>query len=131
MRYLVIAGLALVAAAPAARAQWKEAGKTAAGNSVFVDTKSVKTKDGIMSARVRVSFATPVETSQGPSSLSRHDMMFNCAKQTVAGKASTYYSDAAATKVVKKDVIGIPGFGSRIGGSMTRSALGYVCALKK
>lgn len=132
MRYFIVTSLALVAALPsAAHAQWKEIGKTASGNPVFVDAKSLKTKDGITSGRIQVKFVTPVATPQGTWRLSRHDAMFNCAKKTIAAKSSTYYSDAAATKVVKKDVIGIPGFGSPIGGSMTQIALDYVCANKK
>ncbi|HEX4354518.1 MAG TPA: surface-adhesin E family protein, partial [Polyangiales bacterium] len=105
-------------------------GKTAAGNLVYVDPRSVKTKDGITSARIQVKFVTPVQTPQGVWKLSRHDAMFDCAKKTVAAKASTYYSDAAATKVVKRDVIAKPGFGPAIGGSMTQVALDYICKSK-
>jgi hypothetical protein len=131
MRYSIVTALVLGAALPgAAQAQWKEIGKTAAGNSVYVDARSIKTKDGITSARLQVKFATPVQTAQGPWRVSRHDAMFNCAKKTVAAKSSTYYSDAAATKAVKHDVIKIPGFGPAIGGSMTQIALDYVCKAK-
>jgi hypothetical protein len=132
MRYLIVTSFGLVAALPAAaHAQWKEIGKTAAGNPVSVDQKSMKTKNGVTSARVQVKFVSPVQTPQGTWRLSRHDAMFNCAKKTVAAKSSTYYSDVAATKVVKKDVISIPGFGPAIGGSMTQIVLDYVCANKK
>jgi hypothetical protein len=130
MRYSIVAASALALAVvlpSAAHAQWKEIGKTSSGNSVYVNTKSVKTKDGITSARVQVKFNTPVQTPQGVWRLSRHDAMFNCAKKTVAAKSSTYYSNLAATKIVKRDVIGIPGFGPAIGGSMTQVALDYVC----
>jgi hypothetical protein len=132
MRLIIVASFALTAALPtAARAQWKEVGKTAAGNPISVDLKTIKTKDSVTSARVQVKFATPVQTPQGVWRLSRHDAMFNCARKTVAAKSSTYYSDLAATKVVKKDVIAIPGFGPAIGGSMTQVALDYVCANTK
>lgn len=128
MRYSFVTTAALAVLLPAtARAQWKEIGKTSAGNPISVDARSIKTKDGITSARVQVKFATPVETPQGTWRLSRHDAMFNCAKKTVAAKSSTYYSDVAATKVVKRDVIKIPGYGPAIGGSMTQIALDYVC----
>jgi surface-adhesin protein E len=128
MRYLTVTALALAISLPSvARAQWKEIGKTSAGNPISVDARSIKTKDGITSARIQVRFVTPVETPQGTWRLSRHDAMFNCAKKTVAAKSSTYYSDLAATKVVKRDVIKIPGYGPAIGGSMTQIALDYVC----
>jgi hypothetical protein len=128
MRFSMLTTFAIVALFPAAaRAQWKEIGKTSAGNPISIDTKSIKTKDGVTSARVQVKFATPVQTPQGVWRLSRHDAMFNCAKKTVAAKSSTYYSDLAATKVVKRDVIKIPGYGPAIGGSMTQVALDYVC----
>lgn len=132
MRSLTAAALLVIAALPSVvHAQWKEVGKTAAGNPISIDTRSVKAKDGITSARVQVKFVTPVQTPQGVWRLSRHEAMFNCAKKTVAAKSSTYYSDLAATKVVKKDVISIPGYGPAIGGSMTQVALDYVCANKK
>jgi hypothetical protein len=128
MRYSTVTALALAISLPSvARAQWKEIGKTSAGNPISVDARSIKTKDGITSARIQVRFVTPVETPQGTWRLSRHDAMFNCAKKTVAAKSSTYYSDLAATKVVKRDVIKIPGYGPAIGGSMTQIALDYVC----
>jgi hypothetical protein len=128
MRLSIVTTLALVAALPvAAHAQWREIGKTSAGNPVSVDAKSIKTKDGITSARLQVKFVEPVQTPQGVWRLSRHDAMFNCAKKTIAAKASTYYSDVAATKVVKHDVIKIPGYGPAIGGSMTQVAMDYIC----
>jgi len=136
MRPLIVAFLALAAAtitAPATHAQsrWKEIGKTATGNSVYVDPRTVKTVNGIVTARIRVKFTTPVDA--GPNvkwGSSQHIAMFNCAKSTVAAKETVYYADQAGTKVVERKTIAIPGFGSPIGGSMTRVALDYFCAAK-
>jgi hypothetical protein len=119
----------LVASLPAAaQGRWKEIGKTAAGNTISLDPKSLKTVNGVITGLVEVHFTEPVKTPKGNWKLSRHTMMFDCAKKTVAAKQSTYYSDEAGTKVVDKNVISKPGFGPAIGGSMTAVALEYVCA---
>jgi len=125
--FAVAATLSLGAIPAAAQSRWKEIGKTSAGNSVFVDPASVKKVNGIITARLRVKFTTPVETPRGSWKVSQHIAMFDCAKSTVAAKESMYYSDAAATKMVQRDAAKIPGFGSPIGGSMTRVALDYLC----
>ena len=130
MRSYLVATLALSALLPAsAHAQWKEIGKTASDNPVYIYPSSMKTKDGITTARVQVKFVKPVDAGNGKTwRLSRHVAMFDCAKKTVAAKSTTYYSDAAGTKVVETKTIAMPGFGPAIGGSMTQIALDYVCA---
>ena len=128
MRYLIATTILLAGALPVtARAQWKEIGKTASNNPVYVDPRSVKTKDGIVTARIQVKFVEPVKTPQGEWRMSRHVAMFDCAKKTVAAKSTTYYADLAAKKVVETKTIAIPGFGSPIGGSMTQVAWDYFC----
>ncbi|MGH7616944.1 MAG: surface-adhesin E family protein [Gemmatimonadaceae bacterium] len=122
--------LAAAAVGPAsAQSRWKEIGKTSTGNVVYVDPSSVK-KDhaGIITARIRVKFTTPVALPNGTHwSVSQHIAMFDCAKSRVAAKESTYYSDDAATHVVQHSTIAKPGFGSAIGGSMTQVALDHFC----
>lgn len=123
--------LLLVVALPAAaQGRWKEVGKTAAGNPVSVDTRSVKTAKGITSARIRVTYSEPVKTPKGEWRSSQASMMFDCAKSSVAAKDATYYSDLAGTKIVDRTVISQPGFAPAIGGSMTKVALDYLCARK-
>ena len=129
----VLPAMMLSAALTPALAQrssrWTEMGKTSAGNPVFVDPKSVtKAKDGIITARIRVTFVKPVEQPKGPAWVqSRHIAMFNCEKKSVAAKESIYYADEAATKVVQRSAAKIPGYGPAIGGSMTAIALDYLC----
>jgi hypothetical protein len=121
---------ALLSPGEQARAQgrWKDIGKTSTGNSVYVDPASIKKDNGIITARIRVKFATPVALPNGQQwAVSHHIAMFDCAKSTVAAKETIYYSDAAATKVVQRSTIAKPGFGSAIGGSMTKVALDYLC----
>jgi hypothetical protein len=125
-----IVSLALAGAiAPvSAQSRWKEIGKTSVGNVVYVDPASVKKNNGIITARIRVKFTTPVTVQNGKQwVVSHHIAMFDCAKSRVAAKESIYYSDVAATKVVERTTIAQPGYGPAIGGSMTQVALDYFC----
>jgi hypothetical protein len=128
---ILIAAIVLPLATPgAAHAQtkWKEIGKTASNNVVYIDPASVKKADGITTARVRVKFVQPVQAQKGQVwRSSQHIMMFDCAKSTVAAKETIYFSDERGTHQVEKSVVGKPGFGSPIGGSMTKVAMDYVC----
>lgn len=124
--------LLLTPAPAAAQRRWKEIGKTATGNLVYVDPRSIKTVKGIITAWIRVRFVTPVPTpDEGTWGSSEHLAMFNCAKSTLAAKESIIFSDAAGTKVVKRDIIAQPGFGPALGGSMTQVALDYICKTKR
>jgi hypothetical protein len=137
MRPFIVAFIALASAGIAAHpahaqskplSRWKEIGKTSVGNSVYVDPRTVKRVNGIITARIRVKFTPPVPTPQGNWVSSQHLAMFDCAKSTEATKESIYYADEAGTKVVERKKNAMPGFGSVIGGSMTKVALDYLCA---
>ena len=119
--------LVLLALPAAAQPRWKEVGKTSVGNAVYVDPRSVKTANGIISAKVRVKFNEPVSTPKGAWKSSQVSAMFDCAKSSVAAKEASYYSDEAGTKLVEHSVNPKPGFGPAIGGSMTKVMLDYVC----
>ena len=120
---LAVALLAAPFLTSGAQSKWKEIGKTSVGNPVYVDPRSVKKVNGIITARIRVKFVAPVKTPQGPTwYTSQHIAMF-----TIAAKESIYYGDAAETHVVDKKTIAQPGFGPAIGGSMTKVALDYIC----
>jgi hypothetical protein len=123
--------LAFVLVAPSAHAQkWKDAGKTASGNMVSVETRSIKSQKGLISATVRVVFTTPVKAAKGTWASSRTMATFDCAKRTVAAKENAYFSDAAGTKLVERNVNKIPGFGPVLDGSMGQIALDYLCKKK-
>jgi hypothetical protein len=114
-----------------AQTRWKEIGKTSTGNTVYVDPASVKKDTGIITARIRVRFLSPVILANGDQwALSHNVAMLDCAKSRVATKESIYYSDVAATKVVQRSTIAQPGFGPAIGGSMSQVALDYFCKTK-
>lgn len=125
----ITAATSLLALLPAvAHAQrWKEIGKTSSGNVVSYDARSVKTAKGITSVTLRVKFTEPVPVGKDKWYLSRHEAMFDCAHHKVAAKMNTYYGNAAGTKVVKRDVNKIPGYGPAIGGSMAQVAMDYFC----
>ena len=128
MRYHIILLLLVSSAAPAAaQSKWKEIGKTSVGNSVYIDPATIKTVNGITTARIRVKFTPPVVTPDGKWVTSQHIAMFDCTKSTIAAKESIYFSDEAGKKVVEKKVNKIPGFGPALGGSMAKVALDYVC----
>jgi hypothetical protein len=130
MRSILTAVLVLLpATSQPAQSRWKEIGKTSSNNSVYVDPRSVKKVNGIVTARLRVKFTTPVDAGGGVVwRSSQHIAMFDCAKSTVAAKETIYFADEAGTKVVEKKTIEKPGFGSPIGGSMTKVALDYFCS---
>src|SRR4029077_10388341 len=104
MRTLIAAVFVLIALAPPARAQspWKPIGKTSTGNVVYVDPRSVKKVNGIVTARIRVTFTEPVKTPKGSWVASHNIAMFDCAKSAVAAKETIYYSDEAANKIVSR-----------------------------
>lgn len=124
---IALAALPRTTHAQSGASRWKEIGKTSAGNLVYVDPRTVKKANGIITARIRVKFTEPVVTPRGNWVQSHHTAMFDCAKRTVAAKESVYYGDAAATRVVQRSAIAQPGFGTVIGGSMTQVALDYLC----
>jgi hypothetical protein len=130
MRSAIAAVLVLLPATFAhAQTRWKEIGKTASNNSVYVDPRSVKKVNGIVTAHIRVKFTEPVAASPGVVwASSQHIAMFNCAKSTVAAKETIYFADTAGKKVVEKKTIAQPGYGPALGGSMTKVALDYLCS---
>jgi hypothetical protein len=129
MRPVILAFVLLLSAeSAAAQSRWKEIGKTSSGNSVYVDPRTVKKVNGIVTARLRVKFTTPVATPQGAWVTSQHLAMFDCAKATVAAKETIYFADESGTKVVERKTIAKPGFGPALGGSMAKVALDYLCA---
>ena len=48
-----------------AQPRWKELGRTNVGNTVYVDQKSVKRAQGVVTGTFRVAFAKPVKSPRG------------------------------------------------------------------
>jgi hypothetical protein len=121
---LLLAGVSLSAQA---QGRWKDIGKTSSGNSVYVDPHSIKTVNGIITARVRVKFDPPVQTPQGQWTTSQHVAMFDCAKSSIAVKKSVYYTNEKTNKVAERKVNAQPGYGPALKGSLSQVALDYLC----
>ncbi|MEP6731551.1 MAG: surface-adhesin E family protein [bacterium] len=125
---LVVAALLVVAVtSPASAQKWKDIGKTASGNMVSVDPKSVKRAGNLVSATVRVVFTPPVKAARGMWASSKTIATFDCTRKYLAAKENVFYSDAASTKVVERNVNKLPGFGPALGGSLGGIAVDYLC----
>ncbi|CAN5263243.1 hypothetical protein BH09GEM1_BH09GEM1_25720 [soil metagenome] len=132
MRSILVAAAFVITLVPAASAQkWKDIGKTASGNMVSVDERSVKRKGDTVFATVRVVFTEPVKAARGMWKSSKTSAMFDCRKRYLAAKENVFYSDEKGTKVVERSVNKLPGFGPGLSGSLGGIAVDYLCGPKK
>jgi len=128
IRSLVFGALLSTFFSPAASAQkWVDIGKTASGNVVSVDPKSVKRNGNLVAATVRVVFTPPVKAARGTWASSKTIATFDCARRYLAAKENVFYSDAKSTKVIERSVNKQPGFGPALGGSLGGIAVDYLC----
>ena len=129
IRSLALGVLLLGSGATVAGAQkWKDIGKTASGNVVSVDPKSIKRTGSMVSATVRVVFTPPVKAARGLWASSKTMATFDCTKKYLAAKENVFYSDAKSTKVIERSVNKQPGFGPALRGSLGGLAVDYLCA---
>jgi hypothetical protein len=127
---LLAAGMVLTAAAGHAQST-KEIGITSVGNPVLLEPRTVKKgADGIITAAVRVKFLKPVKAGATEYRASRTIAMFDCTAKKVAVKENWYYSDQKGTKVANHKVVGLPGYGTTIKGSLPDVALAHLCAAR-
>ena len=122
---LVVTPLLLTAQRPP---QWKAIGTTSTGNAVFVDARSITTEEGIITATVRVVYAEPVSTPQGPITGSRSVAMFDCAKRTVAVKENIIWHDEQKGTAYRRSAPKVPGFGVALTSTFAHVALEHLCA---
>ena len=131
---IVFLAVVIAAAAPSplaaqATVQWREIGKTSTGNPVFVDPRSVsRDSTGIITATVRVVYAEPVDTPQGPITGSRAVAMFDCVGRKVAVKESIIWHDERRGTVYRRSAPARPGFGPALTSTFAHVALEYLCA---
>ncbi len=128
---IVLALLTLARPSPAQGApKWQEIGKTSTSNPVYIDPKSVRTVDGVVTATVRVVYAEAVETPQGPITGSRAVAMFNCATRTVAVKENIIWHDEKKGSIYRKSAPKQPGFGPALKSTFAHVALEHLCPKK-
>jgi hypothetical protein len=111
--------------------RWRQIGTTSSNNPVYLDSRSVTRANGIVTATVRVQFVEPVATPQGAWTSARTVAMFDCAHQTVAVKENTYFLDEKKNLVAQHKVVGKPGFGTTIKGTLADVALLHLCGAGK
>lgn len=129
MRLILV--LALLAATSAAHAQgntrWRDIGKTSSGNTVFVDTRSIKDSIGMKVAVVRTVYAEAVSTPQGPITGSRARAIFDCANQKVAVLQNIIYHDERANRIYRESAPRQPGFGPALQSTFAHVAMQHLC----
>ena len=111
--------------------RWRQIGTTSTGNPVFLDPRSVSTKDGIITATLRSTYVKPVSTPRGPITATRATAMFDCVARRVAVKETIIYHDEAAGTIYERRVPKIPGFGPVFTSNFSGVALDYLCAQQK
>jgi hypothetical protein len=105
----------------------REIGRTAANNPVLVEPRTVKREGALLHATIRVKFAKAVRAPGGDWWSSRTRLTFDCTKRTVAILENWYYGDTTWTRVTSHNVVGQPGYGTVMGGSMTSVGYDSLC----
>ena len=133
MRHLAAIIILLLPAALAAQTKrsaapkWAEIGRTGDGHPVYVDPRSVKRANGIVTATVRTVFLKPVSTPKGDIRSSRTIAMFDCAKKTYAVKENWIYHDEKKGTVYEYRAPKLPGYGPAFKGRPPDVAMTYLC----
>jgi hypothetical protein len=128
---LLLIAITLLSATPilaqSTAGRWQQIGTTATGNPVYLDPKTVKTANGIVTAMIRTTYAKPVATPKGPITASRAIAMFDCAKKQVAVKESIIYHDEQTGSIYEKRAPTQPGFGPAFTSNFSGVALTHLC----
>ncbi len=123
-----VVGATLFATAPVAGAQaLREIGRTAAGNPVLVEQRTVKRDGSAVSATVRVRFAKAVRAPGGDWWSSRTRLTLDCSRRQVKVLENWYYGDTTWRRIASHSTPGTPAFGTVMGGSMTSVAHDALC----
>jgi len=125
---LVLGVTMLLLPATGARAQaLREIGRTAAGNPVLVEPRTVRREQTLVHANVRVRFAKAVRAPGGDWWSSRTRLTLDCTSRRVKVLENWYYGDTTWRRIASHHVSGLPAFGTVMGGSMTSVAYDVLC----
>ena len=132
MRSVLLFALVVLATDAAAQGgtRWQEIGKTSTGNTVYVDSRSVKDSLGMKVAVVRTVYTEPVSTPQGPITGSRARAIFDCAQQKVAVLQNIIYHDERANRIYRQSAPRQPGFGPALQSTFAHVAMQHLCAAR-
>ena len=108
----------------------REIGRTAANNPVLVEARTVHRDGPLLSATIRVKFAKAVRAPGGDWWSSKTRLTFDCTKRTVAILENWYYGDTTWSRVTSHNVVGQPGYGTVMGGSMTSVGYDALCPVR-
>jgi len=126
-RAVLLAAAAVVAALPAAAAEWEEAGETAGGNPVFVDIDGMRAGGPVRTAWVRVVYRQPIQAGNVRAASMEALAHFDCASGENAGLRVLLFEDEDGKKLAlareERDVR----FGVEPEGSIGRVAHARVC----
>lgn len=126
-RAVLLAAAAVVAALPAAAAEWEEAGETAGGNPVFVDIAGMRAGGPVRTAWVRVVYRQPIQAGNVRAASMEALAHFDCASGENAGLRVLLFEDEDGKKLAlareERDVR----FGVEPEGSIGRVAHARVC----
>lgn len=115
---------------PASAQALRQIGTTAAGNPVLVESRTVRRDSTLLHSTIRVRFAKPVRTPGGNWWSSRTRLTFDCSRRQVKVLENWYYGDTTWRRVVSHNVVGIPAYGTVLGGSMTSVGYDALCPVK-
>jgi len=126
-RIMIVATMWLLPAAGLNAQALREIGRTAAGNPVLVESRTVRRERSLVHANVRVRFAKAVRAPGGDWWSSRTRLTLDCTSRRVKVLENWYYGDTTWRRIASHHVSGLPAFGTVMGGSMTSVAYDVLC----
>jgi hypothetical protein len=124
---LLVAAAAFTFAAPAAAADWEEAGETAGGNPVFVDVAGMRTGGPVRTAWIRVVYRQPIQAGNVRAASMEALAHFDCASGENAGLRVLLFEDEDGKKLALAREEREVRFGVEPEGSIGRVAHARVC----
>ncbi|MBL0940437.1 MAG: hypothetical protein IBJ03_16200 [Gemmatimonadaceae bacterium] len=126
----VVVSLCVGHESSAQNASMPKIGEIAGGNVVLLESRTVKKAGDEITATLRTVFAKPTKAPGGEWFGSRTLVTVRCKAGTAAVKENRYYSDAKFNKIASEKIVGIPGYGAPVPGSVTAVAHKHLCATK-